>query len=135
MAFAVQIFEGKTDAVLPRESIRTKFSRIKYERSPNHWSNHDIQVRIMKQVWERALRLYMDKYNCEEDQAIEECIAVHFLDCWNVNLTSEFREAIEESCPGLLILYVPANYTGKGNVRPVVLCQNSNLSGPRDFYY
>lgn len=103
----LQIWGGKTDASLPPEAVRLKFNgRIRFDRSANHWANHDTKMRLIMYVWETTVRRWSEM-QLEGDP---RCILL--LDCWPVNLTQRLRDEVREQCPGMRILFIPAGATG-----------------------
>lgn len=42
---------------------------------------------------------------------------VMFLDCWPVNLTELFKADIRLKCPGMVLKFIPAGFTGQVQIR------------------
>ena len=124
------VFAGTTSKSLPDYQIRAKYSHFQYGLSPNHWANHPTKVAFVERIYEWVVNEYMrDNPSWTREYAVRNAKCILLLDCWPVNLTQIFRDTIKESCPGMLILYIPAGYTGSVQVRSCALfcCSSSFL--------
>jgi hypothetical protein len=104
---ALQIWTGKTTTSLPPPAVMERFKgRILFDKSHNHWANHDTKLRLLKNVW---------AWVCKEWEA--DCLpgdprCIYLLDCWPVNLTARLREELAAACPGMDLRFIPAGATG-----------------------
>lgn len=114
--FTVLVFTGKTARCLPNEAIRDKYPDFVYEHSVNHWSNHDIQVRLLKKTWQWVVTDFAKRNRVSLAEAELRARCIHFLDCWPVNLTEKLRTEIRQSCPGMTLMYLAAGSTGSKQV-------------------
>jgi hypothetical protein len=111
------IFPGKTAASLPSHDVLQDpmYKRFLFQYTPNHWCTLQTKVELV-------VRLYEEWVASKVAAGVERSAAVGMpcvllLDCWPVNLSAPFRKAIQEKCPGLIILYLPAGATGSLQVR------------------
>jgi hypothetical protein len=107
----VQIWEGKTDAVLPPAAVRHQYSRsekkLLFFRTHNHWATHETKIAMLRVVWDWTLQQW------QQDKMDGEPRCVYFLDCWSVNLTPKLREEVKLRFPGMRLLFIPARGTGR----------------------
>jgi len=121
------ITQGKTEAVHPHPAIQAEHSTVMCSHSNNHWSNHDLQCKWMKKGWDLKVAEYV-KDGLELVLA-QAATYIYFLDCWPVNLTKEFRQWVRDNCPGIILLFVPANATGRYQVN------DTHCHGPMKAFY
>ena len=107
----VQIWEGKTDAVLPPAAVRQQYSRsekkLLFFRTHNHWATHETKIAMLRVVWDWTLQQW------QQDKMDGKPRCVYFLDCWSVNLTPKLREEVKLRFPGMRLLFIPARGTGR----------------------
>jgi hypothetical protein len=111
-----QIFKGSTAASLPPEDVRQKFPQFQFAVTPNHWANHPTKIAFVQRIWEWVVTEHMKDFGWSREEAVKKAKCILFLDCWPVNLTAIFRQTIRELCPGMVIMYIPAGYTGQVQV-------------------
>lgn len=114
--FTVLVFTGKTPRSLPSIETRDKYPQLVYEYSPNHWSNHEIQVRLLKRVYRWVLEDTATDMKISLEEAEKHVKCIHFLDCWPTNLTEKLRQEIRRDCPGMQLLFLAAGSTGSKQV-------------------
>jgi hypothetical protein len=110
-----QIFAGKGQRSLPSASVMDKYPNFKFSVTSNHWANHESKVAYVQHIWK-----WVVEETARDNAANKTSLApqaVLMLDCWPVNLTKEFRDVIKQSCPGLVLMFVPAGATGRYQVR------------------
>jgi hypothetical protein len=118
-----QIWGGTTDRCLPSHHKRAKYPHFHFARSPNHWANLETKIAFGKRIWDWVVDEHIRDHKEEtgkdltraEGEAISKC--VWLLDCWPVNTSKAFREAMHTMTAGRMeILYVPAGATGRFQV-------------------
>ena len=114
IAVVHMIFGGRTTAVLPPLEIRAKYPTIHFAHTENHWCDALTKRAFMKRVWEWKVTRYMLHGLSRADA--EKAPYIHFLDCWPVNLTEEFRGWVRTECSGVLLRFQPAGGTDKYQV-------------------
>ena len=97
--FMHNIFEGSTDDSLPKVSVRNLYPHFEFSTSTNHWSNHELQMRLLTQTHEWAVSEYMKDHSVDRDEAIKILKYVHFLDCWPVSLTKNVQGQVQNESP------------------------------------
>lgn len=120
LLFTVMTTAGKTEASMPSAGVRADFEDTMFTVSPNHWSNHDIQVKLLVRTWQWVVADYASDHGCDLDEAAREVKCLHILDCWPVNITDRLRSEVAEKCPGMTLMFVPAGYTGQKQVFNII---------------
>lgn len=76
-------------------------------------ANLQTKIALGRNLWAHIKRTYAEEKGVSLEVAQEKALGVWILDCWPVNLSKEFRAAMKADCPGLIIRYIPAGWTGK----------------------
>jgi len=118
------IFAGKSRVSLPHSVVREKeeLSHFLFSYTPNHWASLETSIDLAKRIQRWVVEEYMkvarakgESITIQEAKASAEC--VWFLDCWAVNTSKAFREAVQRLAGGQIeIMYVAAGGTGRYQV-------------------
>jgi hypothetical protein len=107
----VQIWEGKTDRVLPLQRQRDMFAsrekRLLFFNTHNHWATHDTKLKMLEYVWQWV----NEEWQLQGRRGTAKCL--YFLDCWSVNVTAILRSEVAKRFPGMTLRFIPAKATGK----------------------
>lgn len=110
------IYEGKTtkcEVSTTAESIQHGFL---ISHSENHWSTQE----TMEQYFELVIQPFIAKQIATFDLK-SNSRAIVILDCWNVHKSKEFMSYVRTKHKNILLVFVPANCTGKFQVADVAL--------------
>lgn len=110
------IYEGKTEKCEVSASAESILYGFLISHSENHWSNQE----TMQEYFERVIQPFISRqiaaYNLPPDSK-----AIVILDCWNVHKSKEFLQYVRSKHKNILLVFVPANCTGKFQVADVAL--------------
>jgi hypothetical protein len=113
------ILKGKREKSLPPMAVRIKpeFDGWLFSLNPiNTWSS----LTTMKEWVQRVLAPYFDAKRKELGLKSDQK-AVLILDCWSVHKSAEFRNFLRVEYGNIILLYVPACCTSKGQVVDLIL--------------
>jgi len=118
------IFAGKSRASLSHPVVRKKeeLSHFLFSYTPNHWASLETSINLAQRIWRWVVEEYMKdarvkgaSISRQQAEASTEC--VWLLDCWPVNTSRAFHEAVQKLAGGQIeILHVPAGGTGRYQV-------------------
>lgn len=71
------------------------------------------KILLGERLNEHFINVYAEEKGVSIEVAREKATGIWILDCWPVNLSRAFRDAMKKNCPGITIRYIPAGWTGK----------------------
>jgi hypothetical protein len=135
-------FQGTTERSLPTRGVRASIENnfnVTWGYSSNHWSNLNEKKRMIEATVEyrkKVIEKWVSDGVFSRDQA-ERAPMVHILDCWSVNLSTEFREWVKNTYPFIRLRYIPAGLTGKEQLNDTYFhapCKKWCKSAAEDWY-
>lgn len=116
IAFLEYITAGKTERSMATAAVRAKYPNIQFQATPNHWASRKTKEASTLRLWNYAVDKKAVELGVSREEAAKKTHIILMLDCWPVNLTSEYREFVKQMCPGMRLLFIPAGATGKFQV-------------------
>jgi hypothetical protein len=112
------VLKGKRHQSLPKLNMQDRhYYSWHFALNPaSYWSNQETMRHWVTKILRPYLRETKQRLGLDGNQK-----SVLILDCWSVHRSKEFREYIEQQCPDVVILYVPASCTSKGQVVDLVV--------------
>ena len=92
-----------------------------YAQTPNHWSTKETNLSLIRDIILPFAKKSKEKRR-EQGKTVGNKIII-ILDCWPVQKSAEFRDAVYSEFPEVMLLYVPPNLTGK--FQPLDVAVNS----------
>lgn len=107
------IFKGKDGlfGALPKLEQQRRCPGYHFAQTSTHWSTLQTNLSLIEKVILPASVVSKDLRR-KLEQVVSEKVVI-LLDCWPTQKSPEFRAAVKERFPNVILLYVPPNLTGK----------------------
>ena len=92
--------------------------QIHFYTSANHWSNQDIkndQLRLSEMYRQQVISRLVEERTLPEASARRLRMTLVW-DCWSVNLSEATKKLVRAMYPSIAVRFIPAGYTGKGQI-------------------
>ncbi|KAL3700331.1 hypothetical protein R1sor_018353 [Riccia sorocarpa] len=103
------IFQGKTDAVVPRSEVATTLKEKGWHL--NHTANHWSTLQSCKDWVKKIFKVYYACFCEAKHLVVGEQKLILLIDCWSVHRSQEFLAWLGETQPWIKLVFVPAGCT------------------------